>query len=253
MSKTSGPKKILEHPDREEIVSKLIIGISAKDIHEWLAAKYTNVSEAKFVISEKLIKNFQDNYLDMYNLIKEDLAKTNTALAIGNSDSLQLAVQNNPTYKSKMLELAGQELDIKKMLANMITAVETRCAQVFDLIQADPTSVNTKEERLLIEYFDVLGSNLERWSKYVIGTPDQVVQHNVTVQHIDQHVSILQEAIRETLAEMDIDSSLRFMEIFTKKMEKLKPKTEKEMTTEARLAEVKVINAEIDEKLNVGP
>ena len=55
-------KKILEHPDRDEIISKLVIGIPPKDIYEFLSVKYTNVSEQKFVIAEKSIKSFQDNY-----------------------------------------------------------------------------------------------------------------------------------------------------------------------------------------------
>jgi len=37
-------KKILEHPDKDEIISKLVIGITPKDIHDWLSAKYINAS-----------------------------------------------------------------------------------------------------------------------------------------------------------------------------------------------------------------
>ena len=65
-------KKIIDHPDKDEIISKLVIGISPKDVHDWLEAKYTNVSETKFVIAEKSIKSFQENYLDIYNLIQEE-------------------------------------------------------------------------------------------------------------------------------------------------------------------------------------
>lgn len=251
MANKNALEKILKHPDRDEIISKLIIGTTPKDIHEWLAIKYTNVSEAKFVISEKSLTSFQDNYLDVYNAIKEDLGKTKFSLALSVEDELQLSVQENPTYRSKMIELASGELDIRKMLGNMIVAVETRAAQIFDEIQADPRNINTRNERLLIEYFDTLGANLERWSKYVLQTPDQVIQHNVTVQHIDQHVQVIQEAIRETLAEMDIESSLRWMEIFSEKISKLQLPVDKDISpTEVRLAEVKILNDEINKKLN---
>lgn len=251
MANKSSISKILEHPDRDEIISKLIIGISSKDINEWLAAKYTNINENKFVISEKSLISFKDNYLDLYTLIKEDLSKTKSAIVSSAEDELQLAVQDNPTYKSKMIEIASGELDIKKMLGNMIVAIETRAAQIFDEIQADPRNINTRNERVLIEYFDKLGANLERWSKYVLQTPDQVIQHNVTVQHIDQHVQMVQEAIRETLAELDIEASLRFMEIFPEKIKKLKTPTEQgQAPTEVRLAEVKMLNETINKKLN---
>lgn len=244
--KKSAPvKKILEHPDKEEIISKLLIGMSPKDINEWLAAKYTNVSEAKFVIAEKTLKTFQDNYLDVYSMIKADVASTQLAIANGTEDQLKLSLPDNATYKNIMLAQASNELDIKKMLATAIMALETRVGQLFDQIQQDPTIISTKEERLLTEYFDRFGAMIEKYQKYVIGSPDQVIQHQVTVQHIDQHVSLLQDAIRETLAEMDLESSLRFMDIFNEKIARLKPPTEKEIKTEQKLAEVKVINEKI--------
>ncbi len=46
---------------------------------------------------------------------------------------------------------------------------------------------------------------------------------------------------------MDTETSLRFMEIFNEKMGKLKLPTEKEIQTDQKLAEVKVLN----EKINV--
>lgn len=248
--KKSAPvKKILEHPDKDEIISKLLIGIPPKDINEWLAAKYTNVSEAKFVIAEKTLKNFQDNFLDVYSMIKADVHNTQFAITAGTQDTLQLSLQDNATYKNIMLAQATNELDIKKMLATAIAAIELRCGQIFDQIQADPTSISTREERLLNEYFDRFGGMIEKYQKYVVGSPDQVIQHQHTVQHMDQHVSILQEAIRETLAEMDLESSLRFMEILPQKLSKLNPPTEKEIKTDQKLAEVKVLNEKINTML----
>lgn len=250
MSTPNALQKILKHPDKDEIISKLILGISAKDIHEWLAAKYTNVGESKFVVAEKSLKSFCQNYLDVYNAIKEDLGQAKASLALSPEDEAILSVQNNPTYKSRLFELAGQEIDIKKMLSNMIVAVETRVGNYFDVIQEDPRNLNSKQDRVMIELMDTLGVNLERFHKIVNGAPDQVIQHNVTVQHIDQHVQILQEAIRETLSEMDVETSLRFMEVMNEKLSKVKPPTEKEQTTEVRLAEAKILNETINKKLN---
>jgi len=150
-------KKVLEHPDKSELLSKLLIGISSKDIRDWLAAKYTSPAEKKFVLSEKSLDIFKDNYLDLYNTIKEDLTNTKSSLSL--DEELQLTLQDNTIYKSKMIELATGELDIRKMLGNMIIAIETRAAQIFDEIQQDPRNINTRNERLLIEYFDKLGAN----------------------------------------------------------------------------------------------
>ncbi len=249
MNKTS-LKKILEHPDKDEIIAKSIIGVSAKDIYEFLKAKYTNVSEAKFVIAEKSLQSFQDNYLDVYNLIQEDIAKSKMAVATNTEEELQLSVRENTTYKSKMLELASKEIDVRKIIANLCVAIETRLAQVFDEVQSDPRNINTRVDRLLIEYTDTLGNILEKYYKFTEAPTNQVVQHNVTLQVVDQHISVFHDVIRDVLSQMDLQTSLYFMEVFHQKMEKLKAPDKEVLNTDMKLAEAKLLNETINKKLN---
>ncbi len=250
MNKTT-LKKILEHPDKDEIISKLVIGQSNKDIHDWLAGKYTNVSEAKFVISEKSLKSFQDNYLDVYSMIQEDIVKSRQALASSTEEQLELAVKENPTYRSKMLELAGKELDVRQMVTRLCAVIETRFAQVFDEIQEDPRNINTRVDRMLKEYGELLGSLLEKYYKFTESPANQVVQHNVTLQVVDQHISVFHDVIKEVLSQMDLETSLYFMEVFNEKMAKLKaPTPDAPMNTEMKLAEAKILNETINKKLN---
>jgi hypothetical protein len=159
-------KKILEHPDKDEIISKLVIGISASDIHEWLKIKYSAVSEAKLVLSEKHIKSFNDNYLDFYNDMLQDVAATKTGMTNKPEDELKLAVRNNPTYKDALLKVANNELDIERIMATMAINVETRMAQVFDEMMEDPRNINTKVDRLFAEYADILGNLLDKYHKW---------------------------------------------------------------------------------------
>jgi hypothetical protein len=244
-------KKILGHPDREEIIGKLVLDYPAKDIHDWLAAKYTVVSEVKFVIAEKSIKTFKENYLDVYSMIQEDMIKTKQAVAASTVEQLELAVKNNPTYKSKMLELAGKEIDVRSMVAHLCVAIETRLAQVFDQIQDNPENINTKVDRLLIDYAEVFGNILEKYYKFTEAPIDQVVQHNVTLQVVDQHISVFHEVMREVLSQMDLETSLFFMEVFSEKMAKLRPPTPEQVpNTDTRLAEAKLLNETINKKLN---
>lgn len=244
-------KKILEHPDKEELISKLIIGVSPKDINEWLKYKYTNVSESKFVLSEKSIKTFQDTYLDVYNIIQEDLIKTKSAIAVSKEDELQLTVQNLPAYKNIMLKTANEELDIRRIVKNLCIAVETRLSQVFDEIQEDPRNINTKVDRLLIEYAEVLGNILEKYYKFTEAPSEQVVHHNVTLQVVDQHISVFHDVIKDVLSQMDLETSLYFMEVFNEKMAKLKmPDKQDSPNSEMRLAEAKLLNETINKKIN---
>ncbi len=244
-------KKILEHPDKDEIIAKLVLDYPAKDIHDWLAAKYTNVSEAKFVVAEKSIKVFKENYLDVYSMIREDMLKTKQAVATSTEDQLELAVKSNPTYKSKMLELAGKEIDVRQMVAQLCLAIETRLGQVFDEIQEDPRNINTKIDRVLIEYGELLGGLLEKYYKFTENPADLVIQHNVTLQAVDQHISVFHDVIRDVLSQLDLESSMLFMEIFQDRMAKLKmPTQEQPLNTDMKLAEAKLLNETINKKLN---
>lgn len=247
----SSLKRLIEHPDRDEIISKLVIGISPKDIHDWLEAKYNNVNEAKFVIAEKFIKSFQDNYLDIYSLIQEDISKTKIAVATASEEELVLSIQSNPTYKNKMLELAGKELDIRQIITTLCVAIESRVGQVFDAIQEDPRNINTKVDRLLIDYAEVLGGILEKYYKFTEEPVNQqTINNNITLQVVDQHISVFYDVIKEVLSQMDLETSLYFMEVFNERMAKLKPPDKEFLNTETKLVEAKLLNETINKKLN---
>lgn len=244
-------RKILDHPDQQEIIAKLVLDYAPKDIHEWLVGKYTNVNEAKFVIAEKSIKIFKENYLDVYSMIQEDIQKTKLAVSTSTQDQLELAVKNNSIYKSKMMELASKEIDVRQMVAQLCVAIETRLGQIFDEIQDDPRNINTKIDRVFIEYCEVLGSVLEKYYKFTENPADLTIQHNVTLRVVDRHISVFHDVIRDVLSHLDLESSMLFMELFHEKMAKLKPPVPEMIpNTDMKLAEAKLLNETINKKLN---
>jgi hypothetical protein len=244
-------KKILEHPDREEIINKLSLGLPVNDIHDWLKSKYTVVGDAKLVLSEKILKAFQHSYLDFYRDVESDLAKTKSALTAGNVDQLDLVVKSSPAYKDAMLKTIGTEYDIRQTIKTLALNIETRLAQIFDTVQEDPRNINTKIDRLLIDYTEVFGNLLEKIYKFTEQQPDQVIQHNVTLQVVDQHISVFHDVIKKVLSQMDLETSLYFMEVFNDEFGKLKmPIAEAAPTQEMKMAEVKLLNETINKKIN---
>lgn len=243
--------KILEHPDRDEILSKLTIGISPKDINEWLAGKYSAVSEKKFVISQANLNSFKNTYLDYHNkIVQQDLAKARSTLT-QSKDDIQLSMQDLPAYNQTIMKAAVTELDIRETIKRMCIAIETRFGQIFDEIQADPRNINTKIDRVFIEYANSLGTILEKYYKFTEApTETTIVNNNLTLQVVDQHISVFHEVMRKVLSQMDLQTSLYFMEVFTEEMAKLKAPVEKELTpAETRLAEAKILNETITKKL----
>lgn len=243
--------KIISHPDKDELISKLVIGISSKDIYDWLASKYVNPNEKKFILSEKSIKSFKDNYLDIYSLIQNDLANTKIAVANNNEDDLELSIRNLPAYKNILIKTANEELDIRTIVKKLCAAIELRFSQVFDEIQNDPGTINTKIDRLLIDYTEVLGNILEKYYKFTEAPVNNVIQHNVTLQVVDQHITVFHDVIKKVLSQMDLETSLYFMEVFHEEMNKLKqPEKAVPLNSEVRLAEAKLLNETINSKIN---
>jgi hypothetical protein len=244
-------KKILDHPDRDEIISKLIIGQPINDIYDWLKGKYTNVSETKFVISEKILNSFKNTYLDFYNDMQLDLSKTKAAVANGTKDKLELAVKGNSAYKEAMIKTLDNEIDIRQMVSRLATNIEHRLSQVFDEIQEDPRNINTKVDRLLIDYTEVFGGLLEKCHKFnEIPVANQFIQNNITLQVVDQHISVFHDVIKEVLSQMDLETSMYFMEVFNDKMSKLKVPSYDSPTQEMKIAEAKLLNETINKKIN---
>lgn len=250
MSQKPSYKKILEHPDREEVVSKLCIGVPPIDINQWLSAKYPN--EKKFVIGEASLKAFQTTYLDFYQDYLQDLSKTKTALANGESvDDIELAIKKNPAYADALQNVANQNLDLESMISRLAINVETRISQIFDQIQSDPNSINTKVERLFIEYSEMFGNVLDKYYKWKESQANQMMSASISNQVVDRHISVFQDVIKELLSQIDIDSSLLFLELFNDRISKLKmPEQAPSTTTEMKIAETKLLNETINKKLN---
>ncbi len=224
----------------------------ASDIHEWLKAKYCLASEKRYVISAKALQAFKTNYLDFYHTLKEDFGKTKSALAMGNgTDNIDLALQSSPAYKDALMTVLNQEIDLKQTISRLCVAVETRLGQMYDLVQDefrnDPRNVNFKLDRVLQGYIEQFVPLLEKANKIINEAPDQIVQHNVTVQHIDSTIGVFYEAIRQTLAQMDMESSMLFMELFNAKLNALKDPA---LSPPDRLQEVKALNGVINDRLN---
>lgn len=249
--KMSKPKnnvveKILYHPDKDEILTKLLCSVSSNDISEWLEAKYSD-NEKKFRISKKDIDLFKDDYLDIYSIIKDDLSKTKSNISA--SDELQLEIQGSPHYHKALEKYIDTEIDIKTIVKKLVLNIETRASQIFDILQNDPE--NFKSDRVLIEWFNTLTTLLEKYDTILNGNPDQInIQNNINIQVVDNHINVIYNLIKDILYKLDYDTSLVFIEMFNEAMKELK--IEESIPTlppEIRLDEIKNANIAVVKKL----
>jgi hypothetical protein len=240
-------KRILSHPDKDEVISKLLANIPPSEIAESLAARYNPETEKQFIISENYIKKFQSEYLDIYTMVKEDLYKTQQNKAAP-STALQQDIQGSEAYHKALEKYIDSEVDIKVMLKKMIVNVEARVSQIFDIVQQDPE--NIKPDRTLIEWFNTMLAALEKYDTILNGSPEQInIQNNINIQVVDDRINIIFNLMREILSRLDYDTSLLFVEMWNEEMSKLGPVAPPILPIETRAAEVKILEETIAKKL----
>lgn len=240
-------KRILSHPDKEEIIAKLLADIPNADIAEWLKEKYNPLTEKKFIFSEKYIDDFKQEYLDFYMTMKEDLAQTKSNLTA--PQQLQIEIQGTPAYHKALEKYADNEVDVKLIIRKLVVNAEIRLSQMFDIMQNDPE--NFRADRTLVEWFNTLMNIIEKYDTVLNGSPDQInIQNNINIQVFDEHINVVYNIIKEILSKLDYDTSLLFIDMFNDEMKKLKSKDITLLPVETRLKDATVLSETITEKLN---
>ncbi len=227
---------ILNHPDSEEIISKLLSGSSSKEIYQWIKLKYPGKDQSHLRLTQKILKEFSNSpYTDMYSQVKKDVH-----LAKGNKQ-ISASLANNKVYNERIQEIAGQEIDMWNMVSNLVAICYQRVEQVFDTIQENPR--NFKGDNYLLRYLAEITAAAEKLEKMRLESSGAIINHNVTMQAVEDYVALFQDIIRDILAEIDAETSMLVMERFHNKLNQMKPPTMQ--TQEERLKDVQVLEAKI--------
>lgn len=234
-------KSFVQHPSKDEIIAKLTLSIDVKEINQWLKSKYGDIDKS-LVLSPTKLSQFKEEYLDLYGQIQRD------ALVVSQTDNLQkevgALVQNNSAYRQKLEEYLDQEIDIKKIVKNLVVCIEARAMQLFDSIQLNPAG--TKMDYVLIQYMNTLVSVIEKYDTIINGSPDKIVQqNNINIQILDQHVGVFHKVIREVISRLDYDTSLLFVDILNEELQKIKPTNIETMSVDVRLTEAKKLEDQL--------
>lgn len=244
--------QILNHPDNEEIISKLMGGTDPKVVADWLKSSYPEKDQKHLHLTIKLLKDFLgSSYADYYTQAETHLA---TVQSGGKLDKrLASSLLNNKTYQERINEVLDNKIELPDAFKRLETLIMARFEQVFDKIQEDPALVNGKTDFVLLKYIEQYMNLLEKYDRHHNNRPDQVIQHNHAVMYVDQYTALIQEAIRETLAEIDQEAASLFQDKIQSKLEFLKPPAEtnpltetKNLTLEAKNLQQKIIGTQTE-------
>ena len=230
---------LTEHPDKEEIISKIVNGSDAREINQWLKLKYPLKEQKHLVLSIKLLQEFsKSQYNDYYQQYTQQIT---TAVQSGQplekkiSDSLL----NNKTFKERLSEHAEKEINVRDRFLMVDLLIRTRVEQLFDKIQENPNL--NKQDYVMLKYCEQWLNMLDKYDKSQNNRPDQIIQHNYTVQYMNQTSIAIQDGLREALSELDPEVALLVMSKISEKLESIVPPPELAAT---------VVNQSPDQKLS---
>ena len=210
--------KILNHPDRDQIITKLTSGDSANSVADWLRIKYPENKE--FIVSHGLLDAFRRGHLNIHGAVLDELRyKIKQAQEEEANEELQQVIKKNKTYKEKVNEEVDEQLNLHKKLYQILNVVEERFGQLYDKTQLNVNDY--RPDKTMQTWLEMMLKLIQEIRK-VEGAPDQVVQHNVTIQAIDEHTTMFQKAFVQTLQELDLDKSSMLIDKFTKNLECLR-------------------------------
>lgn len=235
-------KKIITHPDKEEIITHIVEGKKPAEIAAWLKTKYPNDDQIHLRISPQMLKDFIDNNIDLYNDLKNHIEEHKAGTL---KKKISESLINNKTYRERLAELGDQEIDLKQSIKNLLHIMVNRLEQIHDVIQQNPDKIG-KGDYALDKFANTVLLTIDKCDKIINNKPDQVIQHNFTVQMVEDNVAALQNAVRSVLMKMDPEQSAIFLDLLNEEFKTLKdPSGYRPIHLDQKINEVKVLEEKI--------
>tara|TARA_A100001011_G_scaffold398129_1_gene501473 strand:- start:1318 stop:2010 length:693 start_codon:yes stop_codon:yes gene_type:complete len=191
--------KVLRHPDKEDIIKKLLAGESVKEVERWIKDKHPR--SKRLQISYMTLQKFRSEHLDIKGDVLDEIKNRRTEIAKESKEAeVRSIVINSSSYQEKLEEIASSELDVTRRLLEMDKLVTSRLEYYFNLLQ---NGGSLKEDKIFLEYINSLKSIMQDWKKYIEGVADKKIEHNINLNVIDEQAKILKEVVYEVLREMD--------------------------------------------------
>lgn len=212
--------KILNHPDRDQITSKLVSGDSVRSVADWLKKKYPR--DKKNHIAFQTLDEFRKNHLNIRGAVLADLKEKYKEQQLAEiEEDLDIVVNKNKTYNQLKKDALKKHINVEDRMLEIFNVMEGRVEHLYNQAIKNPNSY--KGDYVLIQYFGKFLDYIKEIRK-ARGEPDQIVQHNVTIKAMDYQAAIIQQAIQEAVSELDLEIASIVMEKIVSKIEKLKYK-----------------------------
>jgi hypothetical protein len=221
--------KIMNHPDKDMIIGWMAEGKGVRKICKMLQERYPGDKEKQ--LSIPTIQRFRKQHMKLEGQVLEDIKKASKRKELKRE---HVEVQNLPTYKQKISEIADVHIDIKRGLVGMEKLITARLENLFDAAQRG--EITTEREKVLQGYFDRYLTMIDKWAKYVDKVADVRIEANINVTVVQEQMAVLRQTVYELVREMDPELSIGFLDRLNGRIGSLTYKPMTPPTTESLIA-----------------
>lgn len=235
--------KILNHPDREEIIQKLVSGLSPNKVHEWLQDKYSREEDKLLRITVKAISDFRSRYLNLnreaVRLLKKERQKkelglphnANAGSFLERTDETEeeheVRVKNtlltSPTYREKLKEITEATLDGPRLIKELVTLIQSRLEVYFNEVASGSSIGDTlKADKQFAEYVSLMKDLVKDAKKIDDDYNNQPDTGQVQLNVVHEQVGMIRDTVKDLLNEFAPELALEFTDRLNKRMTALK-------------------------------
>lgn len=209
--------KVLRHPDKEDIIRRLLDGESVKEVERWLRSKHPK--SKRLQVSYMTLQKFRSEHLNLKGDVLDDIKNRRSEVDKESKEAeVRSIVLSSSSYQQKIEEIATSELDVTKRLLEMDSLVTSRIEYYFNILSQGGT---IREDKIFLEYINTLKSLMQDWKKYIEGFADKKIEHNINLNIIDEQARVIKEAVYEVLQEMQPELIPVFVDKMDIKMRRL--------------------------------
>jgi hypothetical protein len=235
--------KVMGHPKKNWVVKMLKGKMGVRKISEALKEMYPDNNN--LWLSPGTLQKFRKEHLQVEGealKYMKDIAREEKLEKDVKKEHNQ--IRRLPSYKEKIKEAVDLHIDIKEQLTKLSLIIESRVEDLFDKAQRGEATTN--QERNLQGYLNTYIATIEKWAKYIDKIADQRIETNINVTVIEDQMSLIREAVREVIMEMDSKLAEKFLENLNKKMKELsyrnKPEKLEKIHSDVKILGAKIIN-----------
>lgn len=209
-------KKILSHPDKEDIIQMLTSGESTRSVEEKLKSKYPN-DKSKH-ISWITLQNFRKEHLKLEGKVLQDIQDAAAVQKRQIEETMrQRQLEAVDAYKNKINEIADSKLDVARKILQLDAVIESRMEYWYNMVASgEETAAKGDNElrKFITQQMELLG----QYKKFVEGMADKTIDHNININVMNDQIAVIREVIRECMAEFGPDKAMMFMERLNNKL-----------------------------------